>query len=86
VGSSPTPGASGRRSRADFGIALTQDFSTGARVYVEIDGERVEGIYIRAGELEAPGREEPSKRKVAWVRRSDTGEVEPFDHRLVSAG
>jgi hypothetical protein len=69
-----------------FGIALTQDFSTGAHVYVEIDGERIEGIYIRAGELEAPAGTEPQRRKVAWVRRSDNGEVEPFDHRLVSAG
>jgi hypothetical protein len=68
---------------------VTEGFATGERVYVEIDGARVDGIFVRAGQLEPVGPERPaeqaSKRDVAWVRRADTGEVEPFDRRLVSA-
>jgi hypothetical protein len=65
-------------------------FSAGQRVDVEIGGERVQGVFVRLGvqregvdvkAAAAPGGQEA---EIAWVRRSDTGEVEPFELRLIS--
>jgi hypothetical protein len=68
-----------------------QDLSAGQRVTVEIDGERVEAVFVRLAIQQkgvnvktaaAPGG---AGADIAWVRRSDSGEVEPFELRLVSA-
>jgi hypothetical protein len=70
---------------------VTDGFSEAQRVYIEIDGGRVEGVFVRPGEqaegviVESPAVDGPYKRDVAWVRRSDTGEVEPFVYESVSA-
>lgn len=70
---------------------MTEGFSAGQRVNVEIDGRQVEGEFLRPGEPEegvtvtSPAVDGPYKRDVAWVRRSDTGEVEAFVYERVSA-
>jgi hypothetical protein len=70
---------------------MTEGFSEGQGVLVEIDGEQVEGVFVRPGEqaegvtVETPGVDAPYKRDVAWVRRSDTGEVEAFLYERIHA-
>ncbi len=69
---------------------MTDGFSAGQRVVVQTDGG-VEGDFVRPGEpdeavtVTSPAVVGPYKRDVAWIRRSDTGAVEPFEYRLVSA-
>jgi hypothetical protein len=69
-----------------------QRFAAGQRVNVEIGGKRVQAVFVRAGVQQegvnvksaaAPPGEGAAG--IAWVRRSDTGEVEPFELRLISA-
>jgi len=69
-----------------------QRFTRGQRVSVEIDGKQVESIFVRAAApqqataVEGAGAFRPgSAAEIAWVRRSDTGEVEPVEYRLISA-
>jgi hypothetical protein len=69
---------------------MSDGFSDGQGVYVEIEGEQVEGVFVRPGEpeegimVETPGVDAPYKRDVAWVRRSDTGEVKAFLYEAIS--
>lgn len=69
---------------------MTEGFSAGQAVYVEISGEQVEGVFVRPGEpseaitVESPAVIGPYKRDVAWVRRSDTRDVEAFAYERVS--
>ena len=69
---------------------MTEGFSAGQAVYVEINGEQVEGVFVRPGEpsegvtVESPAVVGPYKRDVAWVRRSDTGAVEAFFYERLS--
>jgi hypothetical protein len=73
---------------------VTEGFSAGQAVYVEINGEQVEGVFVRPGEpseaitVESPAVIGPYKRDVAWVRRSvrrsDTRDVEAFLYERVS--
>lgn len=66
-------------------------FAPGQRVNVEIDGRQVAGVFVRSA---APGNgvnvkgADPAGKAcggaIGWVRRSDTGEVEPFEHELIS--
>jgi hypothetical protein len=57
-------------------------FRRGQHVTVEIDGEQVDGVFVRQAErqdrinLEAASRGDNSA--VGWVRRLDTGEIEAF--------
>jgi hypothetical protein len=69
-----------------------ETFTRGQRVNVEIDGKQVESIFVRAAAPqqaaagEGAGVARPgSAAEIAWVRRSDTGEVEPVEYRLISA-
>ena len=70
---------------------MTDGFSEGQRIYIEVDGARVEGAFVRPGEqvegitVESPAVNGPYKRDVAWVRRSDTGDVESFLYERLSA-
>jgi hypothetical protein len=70
---------------------MTDGYSAGQSVSVEIDGQRVRGVFVRPGEpdeavtRESRGIEGPYKRDVAWVQRDDTGDIEPFEYRLLSA-
>jgi hypothetical protein len=70
---------------------VTDGFSEGQNVSVEIDGERVGGVFVRPGDpdeaitRESRGIEGPYKRDVAWVQLDDTGDIEPFEYRLLSA-
>lgn len=57
-------------------------FRRGQHVSVEIDGERVDGVFFREAERQdgidprsVPGGDISA---VGWVRRSDTGEIEGF--------
>jgi len=68
-----------------------QRFAAGQRVNVEIGGRRVQAVFVRAAVQQegvnvksaaAPGGEGTDG--IAWVRRSDTGEVEPFELGLIS--
>ncbi|HLB21833.1 MAG TPA: hypothetical protein VK605_06960 [Solirubrobacteraceae bacterium] len=65
-------------------------FSAGQRVDVEIGGERVQAVFVRLGaqregvDVKAAVAAGGQAAEIAWVRRSDTGEVEPFELRLVS--
>jgi hypothetical protein len=69
---------------------VTEPFSQGQAVYVEIDGEQVEGVFVSPGEqaegvtVESPAVDGPYKRDVAWVRRSDTGGLEAFIYERIS--
>lgn len=65
-------------------------FAPGRRVNVEIDGRQVAGVFVRSA---APGegvnvKGSPAAAErggaIGWVRRSDTGEVEPFSYELIS--
>jgi hypothetical protein len=73
------------------GMDRERRFIAGERVTVEIDGQRVEGVFVRFAEqqhgVNAKGAAAPDGRQppgVGWVRRSDTGEVEPFAYGLIS--
>jgi hypothetical protein len=64
-------------------------FAPGQRVNVEIDGRQVAGVFVRSA---APGEGVNAKGAgaagetggaIGWVRRSDTGEVEPFEYELI---
>jgi hypothetical protein len=66
-------------------------FAQGERVTVEIDGRRVAAVFVRVAapgngvNVKGAGAEgEAGDGAIAWVRRSDTGEVEPFDYELIS--
>lgn len=69
---------------------MTEGFSAGQSVYIDVDGEQVEGVFVRPGEqaegvtIESPAADAPYKRDVAWVQRSDTGEVEAFMYERIS--
>ncbi len=64
-------------------------FAPGQRVNVEIEGRQVAGVFVRS---RRPARASTSKASpqaegggaIGWVRRSDTGEVEPFGYELIS--
>jgi hypothetical protein len=63
-------------------------FTAGQRVIVELDGAKIEGVFVRFSQ-----RQEGVNVKgagdggaaVGWVRRSDSGEIEPFEYDLISA-
>lgn len=64
------------------GRVSTEGFRRGQHVTVEIDGERVDGVFDRQAERHdgidpeaVPGGDIST---VGWVRRSDTGEIEGF--------
>jgi hypothetical protein len=65
-------------------------FAAGEHVTVEIDGHHVAGVFVRFAargdgvnvKSAAASRDAPAG--IGWVRRSDTGEVEPFDYQLIS--
>jgi len=69
---------------------VTEGYLAGQSVYIDLDGEQVEGVFVRPGEpsegvtVESPAADGPYKRDVAWVRRSDTGEVEAFLYGRIS--
>jgi hypothetical protein len=69
---------------------VTEGFSEGDAVSVETDGGQVEGVFVRPGEpgdgitVESPAVDGPYKRDVAWVRRSDTGDVEAILYERIS--
>jgi len=69
---------------------MTEGFSEGQAVYVQIDAEQVEGVFERPGEpgeavtVESPAADGPYKRDVGWVRHSDTGEVQTFLYERIS--
>ena len=59
-----------------------EGFRRGQHVTVEIDGEQVDGVFVRQAERqdgidpeEVPGEDIST---VGWVQRSDTGEIEGF--------
>jgi hypothetical protein len=73
-----------------------EKFTRGQRVNVEIDGRIVESIFVREAAAQdaadedaadvksaASGTERGAAR-MAWVRRSDTGEVEPVEYDSIS--
>jgi hypothetical protein len=67
-------------------------FTAGQRVAVEIGGERVQAVFVRlavqregVNVKSAAGAGSEQAAAIAWVRRADTGEVEPFELRLISA-
>jgi hypothetical protein len=69
-----------------------EKLARGQRVNVEIDGRQVDSIFVRAaaprevtGDKGAAVSGERGVAELAWVRRSDTGEVEPVESRLISA-
>ncbi len=70
---------------------VTEGFSPEQPVYIEIDGEQVEGVFVRPGEqaegitVESSAVDGPYKRDVAWVRRCDTESVEAFLYESISA-
>jgi hypothetical protein len=63
----------------------------GRRVFVDTDGGRVEGVFARVGTpdegvtVESPAADGPYRRDVAWVHRTDSGEVEPFQYDHIKA-
>jgi hypothetical protein len=66
-------------------------FTAGQRVNVEFDGRQIECIFVRDGARHratdvkgGAGLAGETASEFAWVRRSDTGEVEPVDYRLIS--
>jgi hypothetical protein len=66
-------------------------FAPGRRVNVEIDGRQVAGVFVRSaapGEgvnvKGAGGAAQTRGGAIGWVRRADTGEVEPFEYELIS--
>lgn len=65
-----------------------QRFNAGQRVVVELDGEKIDGVFVRYSlqqeGVNVKGAERPGA-AVGWVRRSDTGEIEPFEYGLISA-
>jgi hypothetical protein len=69
---------------------VTAGFSAGQSVYINVDGVQLEGVFVRPGEqaegvtFESSAADAPYKRDVAWVRRSDTGEVEAFLYERIS--
>ncbi|MHB8233931.1 MAG: hypothetical protein ACYDHT_04685 [Solirubrobacteraceae bacterium] len=60
----------------------------GEPVTVELDGEKIDGVFVRyapqQGGVNVKGAEQAAA-GVGWVRRSDTGEIEPFEYGLISA-
>ncbi|HEX3433412.1 MAG TPA: hypothetical protein VHT25_05045 [Solirubrobacteraceae bacterium] len=63
-------------------------FSAGQRVIVELDGETIEGVFVRYAPQQGGVNVKGAARAAAavgWVRRSDTGEIEPFEYGLISA-
>jgi hypothetical protein len=62
--------------------------TAGERVVVELDGERIAGVFVRYARpqegVNVKGAEGAGA-AVGWVRRSDTGEIEPFEYDLISA-
>jgi hypothetical protein len=65
-------------------------FKAGERVVVEFGGERIEGVFVRYAlqqqGVNVKGAEGSADAgAVGWVRRSDTGEIEPFEYGLISA-
>jgi hypothetical protein len=74
-----------------IGMSRQRRFTAGERVTVEIDGKQVEGVFVRFAEqqqgVNAKGGAAPGDLQlqgVGWVRRSDTGEVEPFAYELIT--
>jgi hypothetical protein len=60
----------------------TEGFRRGQHVTIEIDGEQIDGVFVRQAERrdgidpeEVPGGDIST---VGWVQRSDTGEIEGF--------
>ena len=68
---------------------MAEGFTNGQRVWVDVDGKQVAGTFDRAGEPseavpgESPAADEPYKRDVGWVRRSDTSELEAFPYKRI---
>jgi hypothetical protein len=68
---------------------VTEGFSASQAVCVEINGEQVEGVFVRPGDESegvsgtSPAADRPYKRDVGWVRRSDTGELEKFPYARI---
>lgn len=62
-------------------------FTAGERVVVALDGQRIEGVFVRYA-LEQQGVNVKGAggagAAAGWVRRSDTGEIEPFEYGLIS--
>lgn len=74
-------------------IVSGERFTAGQRVDVEIAGRPVSCVFVRyaaaqasANVKDAGPRAGHAAVEVGWVRRSDTGEVEPFDVQLISGG
>jgi hypothetical protein len=65
-------------------------FAAGQRVSVEIDGEQIVGVFVRfvapddGVNVKSGSVSREPRAGIGWVRRSDTGEVEPFDYELIS--
>jgi hypothetical protein len=65
-------------------------FAAGERVTVEIDGQPVTGVFVRFAarddgvNVKSAAASREASAGIGWVRRSDTGEVEPFDYQLIS--
>jgi hypothetical protein len=73
------------------GMSRERRLTPGARVTVEIDGRQVAGVFVRFADQRhrvnakgaaADGELQPGG--VGWVRRSDSGEVEPFAYHLIT--
>lgn len=68
---------------------VTDGFSAGQRVYVDVEGVQVDGVFERPGEQSegvpgtSPAADGPYKRDVGWIRRSDTGELEKFPYARI---
>jgi hypothetical protein len=67
-------------------------FSAGQHVDVEIGGRRIQCVFVRYAApqpgVNVKGAESSageSAAEIGWVRRSDTGEVEPVELRLICA-
>jgi hypothetical protein len=63
-------------------------FTAGQRVIVELDGAKIEGVFVRFSQqqegVNVKGAGDAGA-AVGWVRRSDSGEIEPFEYGLISA-
>ncbi len=62
--------------------------TSGERVVVELDGARIDGVFVRYALAQEGVNVKGAERAgaaVGWVRRADTGEIEPFGYDLISA-
>jgi len=70
---------------------MTDGLTPGQHVNVYTDDGVIAGTFVRPGEqaegitVESLAVNGPYKRDVAWVQRSDTGDVESFRYQHVSA-